>query len=243
MPSILARYIATRVLLMVGAVFLLCLVLIFMIDLVELLRIAGKTGKIPLPSILAIVLLRLPSFSELTLPFAILSGTIGAFLRLNRGAEIVVTRAAGMSVWQFVMPGVMVALALGIANTALYNPLAASARAASERAYSQAFGEQASLLEARSAGQWLRQDGVDGASVLSAHAAADQGRSLTAVEVIQFDRRGSFVEHITAESAQLGEGYWELVKAVVARPRVAPEHYATYQVSTYLTPSAGLRHQ
>ena len=36
----LSRYIAARVLLMIGAVFVLCMVLIFMIDLVEMLRIA-----------------------------------------------------------------------------------------------------------------------------------------------------------------------------------------------------------
>jgi len=233
----LGRYIAIRVLVMTGAVFALCLVLIFMIDLVELLRIAGKTGKTPIATIASIVLLRLPSFAELTMPFAILTGTIGAFLILNRGAEIVVTRAAGMSVWQFVAPGILVALALGIANDVLYNPLAAGARAASERAYAHAFGEQNNLLASGGAGQWLRQDGIDGSSVLSAQAAANQGRSLTAVEVIQFDRLGGFVEHVAAASAELRDGYWELSQASVARPRAAPEHYPTYQVSTYLTPT------
>ena len=74
--GILQRYIAKRVLSTIGSVFALCLVLIFMIDLVELLRIAGKTGSIAMGSILLIVLLRLPSFAELTMPFAILSGTL-----------------------------------------------------------------------------------------------------------------------------------------------------------------------
>ena len=237
MSGILSRYIAARVILMIVGVFVLCMVLIFMIDLVELLRIAGKTGKVPMATVVRIVLLRLPSFSELTMPFAILAGTIGAFLMLNRSAEIVVTRAAGMSVWQFVLPGLLAALGIGILSDTLYNPFAANARAASERAYGQAFGEQSSLLDTRDAGRWLRQDGVDGSSVLNAQSSADQGRSLTGVEVIQFDARGSFVEHIAAESAQLRDGYWDLVKAVVTRARSTPEHYASYQVSTYLTPT------
>ena len=237
MTGILARYIATRVLLMIGAVFVLCMVLIFMIDLVELLRIAGKSGKVPMLTVVGIVLMRLLSFSELTMPFSILAGTIGAFLMLNRNAEIVVTRAAGMSVWQFVMPGLIAAVGLGIVSDTLYNPLAAAARAASERLYGETFGEQSSLLDTRNAGQWLRQDGIDGSSVLNAHSSADQGRSLAGVEVIQFDSRGAFVEHIAAESAKLREGYWQLAKAVVTRPRAAPERYAAYQVSTYLTPT------
>ena len=237
MSGILARYIAARVVMMIAGVFMLCMVLIFMIDLVELLRIAGKTGKVPIGTVLTIVLLRLPSFAELTLPFAILTGSIGAFLLLNRNAEIVVTRAAGMSVWQFVVPGLLAAFAIGVLNDTLYNPLAANARAASERAYGLAFGEQSSLLDTRSAGQWLRQDGVDGSSVLNAQSSADQGKSLTGVEVIQFDANGSFVEHVSAASALLHDGYWELSKAVVTRPRNVPEHYANFQVSTYLTPT------
>ena len=222
---------------MVGAVFLLCLVLIFMIDLIELLRIAGKSGKIPISSVIGIVLLRLPSFAELTMPFAVLTGTIGAFLKLNRSAEIVVTRAAGMSVWQFVLPGVLTAMVLGFAAVGLYNPLAATARAAAERAYGQAFGEQASLTDTGDAGQWLRQDGVDGSSVLNAGAASDQGQRLSSVVVVQYDHQGSFLEYVVAERARLRDGYWELSHAIVSRPRVPPEHYATYQISTYLTPT------
>ncbi len=235
--GIMPRYIAKRVLLTIGSVFTLCLVLIFMIDLVELLRIAGRTGSVPMGSILWVVLLRLPAFAELTMPFAILSGTIGAFLMLNRSAEIVVTRAAGMSVWQFLMPGLAVALALGLLSNMLYNPMASAARAASERAYSSAFGEKTSLLSGGTTGQWLRQDGVDGSSVMAATAAANQGRSLGGVEIIQFDRRGAFVEHLEAQHAELKDGYWDLVNVVVERPRSLPERFDNYQVSTYLTPT------
>lgn len=233
----LSRYIALRVLTMISAMFALCLVLIFLIDLVELLRIAGKTGKVPFLDVIAIVLLRLPSFAELTMPFAILTGTIMGFLLLNRSAEIVVTRAAGMSVWQFVLPAMVVTAALGLLAVGLYNPLAASARAASERAYATAFGEQSSLLDSGGANRWLRQDGVDGSSVLSAQSAADQGQSLSAVEIVQFDSLGQFVEYVTADSAQLHDGFWQLGNAVVARPRLVPEHYPTYEISTYLTPT------
>lgn len=233
----LPRYVARRVLLTIGSVFALCLVLIFMIDLVELLRIAGKTGNVSMLAIFGIVLLRLPSFAELTMPFAVLTGTIGAFLLLNRSAEIVVTRAAGMSVWQFMLPGLLTAAALGLMSNLLYNPLAASARAASERAYATAFGEESSLLNTRSAGSWLRQDGVDGSSVMSAAAASNQGRSLSGAQIIQFDRHGDFVENVEAQHAELRDGFWELTNATVERPRATPEHYANYEISTYLTPT------
>jgi len=130
-----------------------------------------------------------------------------------------------------------VALGVGILSVTLYNPFSAETRAAAERAYGVAFGEQSSLLDARGDGRWLRQDGVDGSSVLNAQSSADQGRTLTGVEIVQFDSAGSFVEHIVAASAELHDKYWQLSKAVVTRSRSAPEAYETYQVSTFLTPT------
>ncbi len=55
-------------------------------------------------------------------------GSIGALLSLNRKSELNVMRAGGMSVWQFLRPGLIVAAVLGIAAVALFNPLAATAR-------------------------------------------------------------------------------------------------------------------
>ena len=61
-------------------------------------------------------LLRLPAFTEILLAFAVLVGGIGALLSLNRKSELIVMRAGGMSVWQFLRPGLVVALVLGIAR-------------------------------------------------------------------------------------------------------------------------------
>ena len=59
-------------------------------------------------------LLRLPAFTEILLAFAVLVGSIGALLSLNRKSELIVMRAGGMSVWQFLRPGLTVALVLGV---------------------------------------------------------------------------------------------------------------------------------
>lgn len=233
----LSRYIAKRFLRAIGSVFLLCIVLIFMIDFLELLRNAGKTGDVAVSSIVLIVLLRIPSFAELTLPFAVLTGAIGAFLTLNRSSELVITRAGGMSVWQMSFPGVAVAVLLGLAANLVYSPLAAMARVESERIFARAFDEEVNLFSASRTSQWLRQDGVDGASVIEAGTSADQGMALTAVTVIQFDRQAKFVESIDAKRATLRDGYWELTDAVVSRHGLPPESFGTYQVSTFLTPA------
>ena len=105
-----------------------------------------RATDLSMGSLLWMALLRLPAFTEILLAFAVLVGGIGALLSLNRKSELIVMRAGGMSVWQFLRPGLVVALVLGIAAVTLYNPLAAAARSEAERLIAEAFGREASLL-------------------------------------------------------------------------------------------------
>jgi lipopolysaccharide export system permease protein len=234
-PRTLRRYVAKRFLLSIVGAFVVCAVLIFMIDMIELLRLSRRATDLSMGALLWMALLRLPAYTEVLLAFAVLVGGIGALLSLNRKSELIVMRAGGMSVWQFLRPGMVVALVLGITAVTLYNPLAAAARSEAERLVAEAFGREASLLASTGEGSWLRQDGADGQSVMSARAIANQGLSLAGVVVFQFDPQGRFLERIDAERAVLADGYWELQKAIVSRPAREAERFDTYTVSTHLT--------
>jgi lipopolysaccharide export system permease protein len=233
---LLGRYIGRRFLLTIAGTFLLCTLLIFMIDLVEMLRQSGKYGSVPMWQLAWISLLRLPAYTEILLSFAVLVGSIAALLLLARKSELTVMRAAGMSVWQFLAPGILVALLVGVFAVLVYNPFAASARAESERLFAEVFGRESNFLRAQSGGSWLRQDGVDGPSVISAAGYADQGLSLTAVTVFQYDRDGRFIERVDSARARLMDGHWQLADAIVSRIGREPERFESYHVSTYLTP-------
>ncbi len=231
----LRYYIAKRFLLAIFGAFAVCAALIFMIDMIELLRLSRRATDLSVATLLWMAVLRLPAFSEILLSFAVMVGSIGALLSLNRKSELTVMRAGGMSVWQFLRPGITVALVLGVAAVTLYNPLAATARSQSERLVAEAFGKEASLLASSGEGSWLRQDGADGQSVMTARATADQGLSLSGVTVFQFDAQDRFAERIDADRATLGDGVWELQRARVSRPGREPETFDTYTVSTFLT--------
>jgi lipopolysaccharide export system permease protein len=234
-PRTLRRYIARRFLLAILGAFAVCAVLIFMIDMIELLRLSRRATDLGMGALIWMALLRLPAYTEVLLAFAVLVGGIGALLTLNRKSELIVMRAGGMSVWQFLRPGIVVALLLGIAAVTGYNPLAAAARSEAERLVAEAFGREASLLASTGDTAWLRQDGADGQSVMTAKAIANQGLSLAGVIVFQFDPQGRFLERVDAERAVLADGYWELHKAIVSRPTREAESFDTYTVSTHLT--------
>ena len=232
----LTRYIAWRFLLGILTTMLVCSLLIFMIDFIELLRQSGKYGDVPSRKLLEIAFLRLPAYTEFLFGFAVLVGSIGALLFLNRKSELAVMRAGGMSVWQFLFPGVLVAFLVGLFGMLVFNPLAATGRATAEKKFAQAFGKDTNVLQAQGGGSWLRQDGTDGESVLGAVAASNRGLTLTGVIAFVYDKEGHFSERIDAGTADLKEGYWALKNAWVTRLGKEPEKFETYLLSTYLTP-------
>lgn len=231
----LTRYISWRFLFAIVGVFLLCAVLIYLADFIELLRRSGKFGSVPASVLAWLTLLRLPAQSERVLPFAVLIGSIGAFLLLSRNSELVIVRAAGMSVWQFALPGILVAFLIGVFASTVYNPLAARAKAVSESLYANVFGREESLFRTRNAGAWLRQEGADGQSIIHARIAAENGMLLTGVTVLLYDRGMNLFERIEAESARLRDGRWELRNAWVSAVGRQPAFYGEYILSTYLT--------
>ena len=234
----LARYFSARFLIAMLAMFLICCVLIFFVDFIEMLRRAGNySGHVPGVLLAWMTLLRLPSFSELVLPFAVLIGTIGIFLMLSRSSELVVLRAAGISVWQFTLPAMIVAFLLGIGFVLFYNPIAAVARAEAERLYAAAFGRGETLLKTKNAGAWLREDGADGPSVVHALEVLNQGLELKSVTVFQYDRNHGLTERIEAAKAVLKDGRWELENVWVSAVGQEPAFYQRYLLSTYLTPT------
>lgn len=235
-PRILRRYIARRFMTTIAGTFMLCVVLIFMIDFVEMLRQAGKFGSVPASRLVWITLLRLPAYTEILLAFAVLVGTIAALLLLSRKSELAVMRSGGLSVWQLLRPGLTVALILGVLASTVYNPLASSARGEAERLFAESFGRESSFLATKGAGLWMRQDGIDGPTVITAGAATNRGLTLTAATFLAFDRDDRFLERVDGAKATLQDGFWHVEKAWVSRVGQEPELYDAYMVSTYLTP-------
>lgn len=236
--SIILRYISKKFFFAILGVFALIFLLIFLVDFVEILRLSSKYGAYSFFSLVLLTLLRLPSFAELSLPFAVLAGSIVSFLLLSRSSELTVIRASGISVWQFVLPGILVAFFLGIIATTLYNPLAAWAKEQSENLYASTFGKQSSFLQQKGgAYAWLRQIGVDGPSVMKAKAVAKKGTLLSGVTVFIYDNNNRFMERIEANNAELRLGYWKLQDATISGVDRQPEFYKTYILSTYLTPT------
>ena len=230
----LGRYLSSRFFRMILAVFSTIFSLVFVIDFVELLRRTGNIAGVTTSSVAFLSFLRTPSVSEQVLPFCVLFGSMAVFLNLTRKLELLVARASGVSVWQFLAPPIFIALLIGIFSVAVLNPLSAIMKQRADRIELGLFGADGASPAA--AAIWVRQTGVDGESILRALHGSDGNNKLTGVTAYIYDRAGRFQERIDAADATLADGVWELRDASVSAAGEAPSKVDTFLLATTLKP-------
>ncbi len=210
-------------------------------DFIELLRRAASRPDVGFPVIASIALMRLPWLAMQILPFAVLLGGIMAFWRLTRSSELIVARASGISVWQFLAAPVLCAMALGAFATTVLSPVSAAMRAEAERldsAYLKAGGGPLAL----NGGQlWLRQSdtGLDpkGVAILHASGVSVKDSQLTAgsTSVFRLDGQDHLLERIEAGRTTLEPGAWRLEQARAILPDRLPDAASTRSLPTSMT--------
>lgn len=227
----LARYLTVRFVRTMLGMFLTVAALIYTIDFVELMRRSGDVPGIRTSSIALLTLYRTPSVAEQILPFAVLFGAMSTMLGLSRKLELVVMRSAGVSVWEFLQPPVLVALLIGLLSVAVYNPVSARLKQQATDMEASLFGRGARAV---AADLWIRQRSIDGQSIIRALSVDNQTADLKEVTFFQFDQSGQFSERVEAKSARIDDGFWELSDVRLVSANAPPESFGTYIIATNL---------
>ena len=171
------------------------------------------------------------------LPFAILFGTMLAFWRLTRNNELVIARAAGVSVWQFLTPAVLVALVVGIFAVTVFNPVASFSQATYEKLESRVLRQGSDQLSLSNAGLWLRQSDASGNQIIihAGRIASQQlaPRTGNAVFLRSIDPVRS---RIDAQSAKLENGDWLIENGIRWLPNEPAQPFTELRLATTLTP-------
>jgi lipopolysaccharide export system permease protein len=238
LSSTLSLYIGRHFLLYFGALFALFVLLILLFDCIELLRRAAGRPDVTFGMAVELALLKLPHMGQQTFPFAVLFGGMAAFWRLTRNNELVVTRSAGVSVWQFLLPVLVLAFLLGLFRITVLNPFASTLLARFERLENVLLkGSQSSPAMSSSGDIWLRQAGQRGQAVLHASGIFLQSKhvELRNVVVFQYEGTDRFLGRIDAERAYLEDGFWRLTKVRKYQPEKSPRVENEYRLETDLT--------
>ena len=96
--------------------------LIFLGDFLDMLKLASKFNQGNLQAAYFTVL-RFPFLLIDLMPFIMLFGTVFCLLSLSESRELVVVRAAGLSVWQFILPLLGFTLLMGCVVLAFLDPI------------------------------------------------------------------------------------------------------------------------
>jgi lipopolysaccharide export system permease protein len=209
------------------------ILLVGSVDLFD--RMANKHG-VELSLILGMVLLKTPFLSQEVMPFTVMFAAMASFWRLTRNHELVVTRAAGVSVWQFLLPVVAVAVLIGAATVTVLNPIAAALLGRFEQIEARFSNTRSSALALSRSGLWLRQPDRNGQSVIHAARVTPESMTLQGVIVFRFDPEDHFLSRIDAPRAELGNGVWHIYEASLSAPGTPPRAAETIDLETDLTP-------
>jgi lipopolysaccharide export system permease protein len=222
----------------------------FLLDYIELIRRSGTRTQASWGVLLEMAALKLPHTAQDVMPFAILFGTMLAFWRLTRSNELVVARAAGVSVWGFLTPAILVALLVGVVAVTLFNPIASAMEASYEKLDNRILRQAGDPLSLSNAGLWLRQsDAADGQIIfhgdkltspelpLHTDLPLHADLLLSNVSVYFLNRRSEFTSRIEARSARLDGGFWVIEDGQRFRPNESPEAFGEMRLPTSLTAS------
>ena len=231
----LSTYVTRQFMASIATVFLVLVGLVFLIDCVELLRRTGNRDAVGFGTVLEMALLRIPFMSQKLIPFAVLFGGMLSLTRLTRSHELVVARAAGVSVWQFLLPGLILALAIGGFTVAAFNPFASATTWRYELLEAKHLRGRASMLAVSASGLWLREGGRDGQMVVHALRIAQEDMELHDTMFLLYEDNDQFVRRIDADTARLEDGYWDLRNALISVPDQPSQARDEYRLATQLT--------
>lgn len=242
LPFTLSVYIGRQFLMSIAVAFMGMLVIVVLGDLVELIRRTADTQmghEVPFSVILEMLILKTPYTGIRILPFAVLVGGMVALTRLTRTQELVVARAAGMSVWQFLMPAIILVLIIGVFFVTIFNPISAVFLSRFEQVEAKFVTGKTSLLAVSSTGLWIRQvehdDPLVKENVFHALRVAQKGAALSDVIIFSFGENNRFLGRMDARTATLEDRHWHLHDVILNTPGGLPVHQDDVLLKTELT--------
>ncbi|NKB45540.1 MAG: LPS export ABC transporter permease LptG [Alphaproteobacteria bacterium] len=208
----LSLYIGWQFIVAFVSVLLVVMGLIMLFDLIELVRRSVTADDLGMGTLFGLAALKLPHTLQDVLPFAVMIGMMFALFRLARNSELVVMRSAGVSVWQFLAPTLLLVAVLGILNLLVVNPFSASLYQTYEQLKDELFLKRTNALNIGVEGLWLRETSDDKQLVVHARGVRQEGSILfvRGVSLFEMDKADRFVRRYEAEDGQLLDGFFKL---------------------------------
>lgn len=218
-----------------GAVSVVVMFIIILVDLTEYSRKSISASKIHFNDILNLVLLKIPHHYQIILPFIVLISAIITLSRLNRTHETMVARSFGISIWQ---------LATGLSGfigivSVLYltvlNPLSAVLNKQHEILEQKLFSGRDVTVAIFEDGMWLRDNYQGRQSIVTISKVLSESKSFQNLQFQNFSKDFVFQSRVDAGEAIIQDGYWVLKHVDVYNAKKPKEHFETLELKTDLS--------
>lgn len=238
--GLMARYIGKQFLLSFVLFLGVFTAIIELFELIEMLRRAAERENITFWISLKLTFYKLPSTLQEILPFVILFASMHSLWKLTKSQELVIVRAAGISIWEFLSPIILCAAAIGVIQFSLISPISATFTSKYQVQENKYFNNQASTLNLKGSGFWLRQDEEYGEAFIHAKSASAGLKMLKDVSIFMLknDEKQNptiYAGRINAQTALLSEGKWELKNVWLYLPNQKSTFVESHIIETEVT--------
>lgn len=191
--------------------------LIFVINLIDLLQ-AAQEKSIPLHIIMLMSFLQIPGFiNDIVLSLVLIAAVI-TFFSLSLRSEISIIRVSGLSLWQILMPIAFCAMLLGIFWITIFNQFSVSALKQIKYLQGKYIEEEEQEIIEPANGIWIKQENIENGGeeiIIQAQKALKEKLQFRQVTVWYFDKNHNFYKRINCSKMSLQEGLWLLENPVV----------------------------
>ena len=212
----LKKYLGQQFLIWIGGAFIFTTFISLIFDISEIAQTNSDQEAFHFLNIILLSLMRLPNLLNEILPFIFLFGAIGFFAKMRNSNELIIARASGVSVWQFLAPGLLATLLIGCLFIMLWQPISSYLYTQSQEFKESKFYETDNKLKISQNGLWLRENTKDGYYIL--HAKSISGTppiQLGHPVIMVFDKQNQLVSRMSAEKAILSFQNWHLQDVLV----------------------------
>ncbi len=191
--------------------------IVMLFDVIELLRIASKRENIAFANVLLLALLKSPQMIHIVLPFITLLSGVIFFLKFSKSLELVVMRAAGLSVWNFLSPVLVFVFIMGVLEITVFNPFAALTAKKYERLEERIGLSASHPFSWTQKGMWLRDVKEDSTIVLRANRVQQKNDAvvLDNVSIFEIALDDTFNRQIESKTAILSDGMLTMPNAFI----------------------------
>ncbi len=232
----LFNYLCKRFFMTVLATTILLGAFIYLVDVIEMLRMLSTHNHINSSLAFLMALYKLPYIILQVAPFILLLGTLISFTRLNRDRELIAVRGSGLPARHFLLPALFVCFLIGIFNLFVTTPLSSALLKKYEQTEHSLFPSNAHGVITNSGQIWLRQPEEKGDLFIYAKDVQKSGNLLKNVTIFHFAEDGSFMQRQDAEEMIRYPFHWQLKRVFVLSPWKEVTWHAEEQLETQLTP-------